>query len=276
MSQSVGQTYKSRIPTLGDDASIQEALRVYHYGVDNYTTQIIPDDSIEGNFRSLNVRVSSLETQIGTIDSGIVQYVSSSSDPNIVVGENTSTIPLTIKAIASQTVPLQAWKNSFSNTVASVSASGYISTASYIGIGTLTATSSIAVNINIVNASNKGIVVKSATSQSGNLQEWQNSSGGALAVISSIGNISSSNYSSFGSISPLSDAVVFANVLSSSHRGIVVRAAAGQSANIQEWQNSSGTNMISINNNGEIYSNQDIYVKGNPVQTISSLLLIGA
>lgn len=189
MSQLIGQNFKTRIPQFSDDASIEEALKVYHYGVDNYTVQPIPNDSIEGHFRSLDIRVDSLESQISTIDSGIVKYVSLSSDPNIITGQTTSTVPITVRAIASQSVPLQRWQNSSSNTVATVSAGGYISTLSYMGIGTLTQTSSVSLNINIIGANHKGIVVKAASSQTGNLQEWQNFSGSPVSWVSSNGSI---------------------------------------------------------------------------------------
>jgi hypothetical protein len=189
VSQSVGQEFKSRIPTLGDDASIQEALRVYHYGVDNYSIQPIPDDSIEGNFRSLDTRIDSLETILGA---GLTEYlrrVSQSSNPNIITGQTTSTIPITVRAIASQTSSLQQWQNSSNSAVASVSTSGYLATAGYASIGSITQVATTALNINIINPSNKGIVIRSSASQTANLQEWQNSSGDILARVDVDGTI---------------------------------------------------------------------------------------
>lgn len=200
MSQSVGQVFKSRIPTLGDDASIEEALRVYHYGVDNYTVQPIPDDSIEGNFRSLDARLDSVEATLSGGLTGFIRFVSQSSAPNIITAQTTSTIPITVRAIASQTVAIQQWENSSSSAVARISTGGYLSTLSYIGIGTLSETSSIAANINIISASHRGIVVRAANSQTANLQEWQNFSGSTLASVNSIGEISASTIYSNGDI----------------------------------------------------------------------------
>lgn len=193
MSQLIGQNFKTRIPTFSDDASIEEALKVYHYGVDNYTVEPIPDNSIEGNFRSLNSRVAAVESQIGGIDPTVpyVKFTSLSSAPNIIISETISTIPITVRAIASQTSSLQQWQNSSSNPVASLSTSGYFATASYIGIGSITPVVTTALNINIINPSNKGVVVKSAVSQTANLQEWQDSSGTSLAWINRFGSVHS-------------------------------------------------------------------------------------
>lgn len=191
MSQLIGQNFKTRIPEFTDDASIEEALKVYHYGVDNYTVEPIPDDSIEGNFRNLNTRIAAVEAQIGGIDPLIpyVKFTSLAANPNIIVSETTSTIPLTVRAIASQTSNLQQWQNSSNNPVLSISVSGYLSTASYIGIGSITPVATTALNINVINPSNKGIVIRSAASQTANLQEWQNSSGNNLGWVDRFGSI---------------------------------------------------------------------------------------
>lgn len=202
MSQSIGQVFKSRIPTLGDDASIQEALRVYHYGVDNYSTQTIPEDSIEGNFRSIDSRVSILESTISTSISSYISRISSSSIPNIITSQNTTTVPLTIKSIVSQTSSLQQWQNSSSSVVASMSTGGSLSIAGYSTIGSTSQSSSTALSVNIINSSHKGIIVKSSSEQVSNLQEWQNSSGTAVSWVDSNSNIYS-NGSEVQTISPL-------------------------------------------------------------------------
>ena len=187
MSQVVGQNFRTRIPQFSDDASIEEALKVYHYGVDNYTVQPIPDNSIEGHFRSLDSRLNSVEAILSGGLTGFIRFVSQSSAPNIITGQTTLTVPLTVRAIPSQTSNLQQWQNSSGNNVAGINASGYFSTSNYIGVGSITPVSGIALNVNIVSSLNRGIVVRAANSQAGNLQEWQNSSGSAIAWISASG-----------------------------------------------------------------------------------------
>lgn len=201
MSQVVGQVFKSRIPTLGDDASIEEALRVYHYGVDNFTTQAIPDDSIEGNFRSLDTRIDTIESIIDTVDNGLVKLVSLAADPNIITAETITTVPLTVRAIASQTSVLQQWQNSSNTQIASIATSGYFATAGYVSVGSTTPVATTAININIVNAANKGIVVRGTSSQTANLQEWQNNAGTILSSVNSSGAFSAASVATTGNIS---------------------------------------------------------------------------
>jgi hypothetical protein len=270
MSQSVGQVFKSRIPTLGDDASIQEALRVYHYGVDNYSTQSIPDDSIEGNFRSLNARVTAAESIVSGALTQYVSRISQSSSPNVVTAQSTTTVPISVRAIASQTSALQQWQNSSSSTVASISTAGYVSTSNYISVGSLTENASIAVNVNIVNPSNRGIMIRGASGQTANLQEWQNASQTKLAAIFSDGAISTSGYISSGINSQSTTVSADIRIKNAAHKGIIVRSASSQIANLQEWQDSSGNVISWMDSSGELYS------KGNQVQTINPLMLIGA
>ena len=55
--------------------------------------------------------------------------------------------------------------------------------------GNLGASGSVASFVNVGNVTSKGIVVKGVASQTGNLQEWQNSAGTALAYVNSAGDI---------------------------------------------------------------------------------------
>lgn len=185
MSQPVGYEYKSRIPSFSDDASIVEALKVYHYGIDNWTTEPIPDDSIEGNFRTLHTDVASIQSQLSSLN--YVQLVSQTASPNVVTGQSTTTVPITLRAITSQTAALQQWQNSSSVNVGSVSTGGFANFAGYVTVGTTTQSTTTGVNIVLGNAAHKGIVVKGQVSQTANLQEWQDSSGTVVANVAANG-----------------------------------------------------------------------------------------
>ena len=129
-------------------------------------------------------------------------------------------------------------------------------------------------------ATDKPIVIKGASSQSANLQEWQNSSGTALAYISSDGTI-------HGGGSFLVDGTygitnIRAATLGGSlnvgtgyalQQGIIVRGAASQSANLQEWQNSSGTVLASISAAGNL-TVQDLTVNGTTTTINSTTLTV--
>lgn len=183
MSQIVGSTFRSRIPTFNDDASIEEALKVYHYGVDNYSTQPIPDDSIEGNFRTVT-------TNLNTLDGAAVKRISLTSAPNIITSQATNVVPITVRAIASQTTPLQIWQNSSSTAVGQITTAGAMFLRDTLAVGSSAISISSYLFVNQASASIKGIEVRAASGSTANLQEWQNNSGTPVAWIDSQGNIS--------------------------------------------------------------------------------------
>jgi hypothetical protein len=189
MSQPVGLNYKTRIPQFSDDASIEEALKVYHYGIDNYTSQPIPDDSIEGNFRTFNDRVTATEASLAVLGSTYVEQISASATPNIITPQTVGTVPVTIRGLSLQTGNLQQWQSSTSSNLAVVFSDGSSSFNGYVAIGTTGRSASTAADIRIINASHKGITVRAASSQSSNLQEWQDSSGNAKSWIDKDGRI---------------------------------------------------------------------------------------
>jgi hypothetical protein len=187
LSQSVGVTYKTKIPSLSDDASIEEALRVYHYGIDNYSSQPIPSDSIEGNFSSLNTRIDNVESSITNLNVIFIEAVSPTSDPNIITPQSSSTVPLTIRGASGQTANLQRWQNSAQTNLAVIFSDGAISTSGYISSGVNSQSTTVAADIRIKNAAHRGITVRRASSQTANLQEWQDSSGNAISWVNSSG-----------------------------------------------------------------------------------------
>lgn len=131
MSKEIGVVYKSRIAEFVDDASIEEAFSLYHYGIANYTTGTPAANSIEGNFTSLNTSitntnttVSSLATTVSNNFSATIKTTSDSATPNEITPANASTIPLTIKAFSGQTANLQEWEDSGGAILSSISSSG--------------------------------------------------------------------------------------------------------------------------------------------------------
>lgn len=208
MSQPVGFQYKSRIPTLSDDATIVEALKVYHYGVDNYSTEPIPDDSIEGNFRTFGTAITALQSAVSGLGTTYVEQVSLTATPNVITGQSTTTTPLTIRSIASQTSPLQQWQNSSSVNVGSIGTAGNMNLAGYLTLGTTTQSTTIGLNVVTGNAAHNGIVVKAQTSQTANVQEWQNSGGTAMAWVDKDGKVFSQSAQVFTTASSIPQASV--------------------------------------------------------------------
>jgi hypothetical protein len=65
MAETIGYKYPTLIPALTDNADIQAALRLYHYGTadpDNEIEADIDSTSIAGHFKTLNGRISNIES----------------------------------------------------------------------------------------------------------------------------------------------------------------------------------------------------------------------
>lgn len=193
MSQPIGLNFRTRIPTFSEDASIEEALSVYHYGVDNYSSQAIPEDSIEGHFTALEARIAANEFSLSQLSETFIEEQSSAADPNQIIPENSNVVPLTITGATNQSAPLQRWQNNSSVNLATIFSNGGASFADYVSIGDTAQTVSNVLNIQIGSAAHKGIVVQAAASQTGNLQEWQSSSGSVLARVDADGTVYSNN-----------------------------------------------------------------------------------
>jgi hypothetical protein len=96
------------------------------------------------------------------------------------------------------------------------------------------------------------LVIKGASGQSASLQEWQNTGGTTIAQITSGGSLQSSGNVTAGTLTALGRLTVVSG--STATIGAVIRGAASQSANLQEWQNSGGTALASIDATGIIRS----------------------
>ena len=100
------------------------------------------------------------------------------------------------------------------------------------------------------------VVLRGAASQTANLQEWQNSSGQVGPLVNSAGVIIAK--SGFGGVTTFSagatgdQSSVSIYSYNAARKGLVIKGIASQTANLQEWQNSSGTVLASIASNGAI------------------------
>jgi hypothetical protein len=197
MSQPIGNAFKTRIPTFSDDASIQEAFSVYHYGKDNYSeSEAVPSNSIEGHFVTFNSRVGALESTVGGLSADFVLKESPIATPNIIQPEDGSSTPLSIRGKSGQTAPLQNWQDVTTTNIASVFNDGGAVFGNYVTVGNTSKSSSTALDIRIGNAAHKGITVAGVSAQTGNLQEWTSTDGSTTSVVArvnSAGKIFSNN-----------------------------------------------------------------------------------
>lgn len=85
-----GSAYNLKIPSLTDTANIQEAMMLFHYGIDNYDGSVEPADaSVFGNLRDFDTRIGQLEATEVVALSGTANQITSSGS----VGNVTLSIP---------------------------------------------------------------------------------------------------------------------------------------------------------------------------------------
>jgi hypothetical protein len=76
-----GEKYNLKIPSLTDPANIQEAMMLFHYGIDNYDGSVEPaEDSVFGNLKDFDDRIAGLElTEVVQLEGTENEIVSSGS-----------------------------------------------------------------------------------------------------------------------------------------------------------------------------------------------------
>ena len=164
----------------------------------------------------------------------------------------TSRIGAVIQGSSGQTADLQQWQNSGSTAIAKVDKNGAVS-ANYFGpsgaglLGYLDWTGSSPL-LQTGGTAVVGLRVRGAASQTANLQEWQASDGSTKSYIDSNGRVMSQTAGNFGG---LSAGQAFLGVQTQAGVvGLLVKGAASQSANLQEWQNSAGTVLAKVDSAG--------------------------
>jgi len=231
--------------------------------------------------------------------------------PSLIVPISVSSIGLIIKGVASQTANLQEWQDSAGTVLTSIRSDGRLwagtTTEGYAtlqaktyNVGALAASfegitsgTQTVVYIKSIGAAQPGLVIRGATSQTANLQEWQNSAGTVLASINSSGLLIPSNgllsannltgisavgelatgftYVKLGTASDFATAAsinfgALVNIGSGGNAAFVplaIRGSASQTADLQQWQNSSGSILSRIASNGVIKANVGLVAENN-------------
>jgi hypothetical protein len=84
MPQEIGEIYKSLIPSLSDDSSVEEAFQMYHYGTASYNGNNLQTQSIEKHLVNLNEDVVRIDSSIANLSNIYIEETSSSLRPNII------------------------------------------------------------------------------------------------------------------------------------------------------------------------------------------------
>lgn len=196
MPQEIGENFKTLIPSLSDDASIEQAFQMYHYGTPAYNGSNLQNNSIEKHFIDLEDEISVLRSELNFSQLGNVKLVSQTLNPNIISSEDLATIPVTIRGVQNQAVALQRWQRNIGGApsdVAVISPVGGAAFANYGSFGSTSLSTTTGIAVTLANVAHKGITVRGVDGQTANLQEWQSNNGVVLASISSAGNLAAKN-----------------------------------------------------------------------------------
>lgn len=171
-----------------------------------------------------------------------------------VMPDAAGSIGMIVRAQSSQSANLQEWQNSSGGVNAWISSTGDIHTLNRVRVGT----SDIAgmISVNSYNATTQGIVIRGAASQTANLQEWQESGGQIRSYVDSIGRIRVRSSNTSGSslvVGPTATTQV----------PVIVQGLASQTANLQEWQNDSGTVLASISSSGGLSTQTPVTLRSS-------------
>lgn len=164
---------------------------------------------------------------------------------------STGTIGLVVKAASGQTTQsIQEWQTSGGSTQAKIDANGTLTAQSF---NALYSVSSLSGGNTVVPLTVTGRGVGGVNTQTANLAEFKTGATGNAVL----GGVSADGYLFTGSTAVLntsggSAAVIQASVQASAAgtRGLVIRGAASQTANLQEWQNSAGTVLGQVDSAG--------------------------
>lgn len=146
-----------------------------------------------------------------------------------IVGSTAASTILKVTGATSQSGNLQEWLTSGGLSLTRVRPSGQF------GIGSVITGTALVVNLDILGAATQGMVIRGATSHTGDLFLLQSSDGTTLF-----------RFNSQGQVQPLSTA----------GQAFTIKGVASQSLNLQEWQNSSGSILNSILPSGGLLLNR--------------------
>lgn len=203
--------------------------------------------------------LSSAVTKLGSVDNTGALF-------RIVNATGTSSIPLIVKGIASQSANLQQWQDSAGAAIALITSSGAFSGSglyagslqSGMGTGGYLSLDGNSVTIyNRTTASNMPLVVKGMAAQTGALQQWHDSAGTIKASMGVGGDLYVPVLGDLTTTGPYlnltSASATFINRTTVSNVPLMIKGMAGQTGNLTQWIDSNSNALASVTASGNFY-----------------------
>lgn len=187
-------------------------------------------------------------------------FTEAQSITNTVIGA----VPLLVKGASGQSASFFEVLANAGNTLFRVNATGYgMTPLGFIGGGTTMATNARNTFYTAAAAS-IGLVIQGASGQTADLLQAQDSTGAKKTYIAANGDMSTGSLG-LGYAAPysgVSNSILGILTVGAGNKGITVRGAASQTANLQEWQNSAGTILANVASDGLIRGSANIIAQG--------------
>ena len=134
------------------------------------------------------VRYRIRDIAIATATAGdAISNAPTTSAQNVIQGGGTGVTALTLKAVASQTVPTLQLQNSSGTGVVNFDGTGSIALANTLTVGTTTALSNTQMGVVSTGTGTVSVTIKQLTSQTADLTQWQNSGGTTVLSVTTAG-----------------------------------------------------------------------------------------
>jgi hypothetical protein len=184
------------------------------------------------------------DTGVGTVRVLTLDGGSEAITGNLINPYSASRQGLIIRGLASQSGDLQQWQDSAGTVLAGLTPSGNLNISQQVRVGGSSSLGQLSVTS--LNAGNIGAVIRGATSQTSDLLQFQASSGTYAGGFERGGALNIQPTTAVNGYS------FMARAASASVVPVMVRGAASQSADLQQWQNSAGIANLKINSIGDI------------------------
>lgn len=188
---------------------------------------------------------------------GLASFTQNVIDGTLLVGQALSGTGIIVRG-QGHAGTLQEWQTSDGTMRSRINSDGSLQI-----FGTTGTTSGLGVILSATGA--VGVVVRGAASQTGNLQEWQSSSGGINSRIKSDGTLGVDrveSVSATGSYLLLGQPSIVALSAAVGQVPFVSRGFTGQTSDLQQWQDSTGTAVASIGPSGKGILGEELVLKG--------------
>jgi hypothetical protein len=163
---------------------------------------------------------------------------------HVIANSSVGVVPLVLRGASGQTGRLLELQDNASNALTWIGSAGQVRTS--VSIRSISMDSVIGqLAIQSGNALTPTAIMRGAASQTANIQEWQESNGATPTFVNSFGGL---RVRTFAGSYPFSGLAVGAGA--ATEIPVIIRGAASQTANLQEWQNSAGTVLASVNSSG--------------------------